>query len=138
MIPVEEPRDREHAVLVVEDRQAVRDALRGTIEMLGYRTIGAGNGEEALRLLEADPHDIDLVISDVVMPALGGVALLHALRQRGDDRPVILLTGHSMGKDLDALLEQGLTAWLSKPPSMEHLAGAIAEALHAEADAHRD
>jgi len=68
-------------------------------------------------------------LSDVVMPGMGGMALFHALRERGWQMPVILLTGHPMGKELEELRAQGLSAWLTKPLSIERLAQAVADAL---------
>jgi len=70
-----------------------------------------------------------LIVSDVVMPEMGGIALFHALSKRGWQTPVILLTGHPMDKELEALQNQGLSAWLTKPPNLERLAQAIADAL---------
>jgi CheY-like chemotaxis protein len=70
------------------------------------------------------------VLSDVVMPEMGGVALFHALRERRWWTPVILLTGHPMDKrKLDELRAQGLSACLSKPPNIERLIQAVADAL---------
>ena len=70
-----------------------------------------------------------LVLSDVVMPGMGGIALFHALRERSWQMPVILLTGHPMDKEFEELRAQGLAAWLTKPPSVERLARAVADAL---------
>jgi len=63
------------------------------------------------------------------MPVMGGVALFHTLRERGWQIPVVLLTGHPMDEELDELQAQGLNAWLPKPPRLEHLAQAMADAL---------
>jgi len=49
---------------------------------------------------------IALVLSDVVMPVMGGIALVHTLRQQGWETPVILLTGHPMGEELDEMSEK--------------------------------
>ncbi len=82
-------------LLVVEDNAATREALIEGLEVLNYHVIEAENGHEALAILEQQRDDIALVLSDVVMPDMGGIALLRALRARGIDIGVILVTGHS-------------------------------------------
>lgn len=120
-------------ILVVEDDAAVRAALVATLEILHYATKTAANGHEALVLLHTPDHNVSLVLSDVVMPKLGGIPLFHTLREEGLALPVILLTGHPIESELEPLYAQGLTAWLSKPPTISQLAQTIAEALNASA-----
>jgi len=135
--PVEPPttdvsalsRGRGEVVLVVEDGDTVRAALVKSLEQMDYETLEAANGEQALALMEKHGEQIALVLSDVVMPVMGGVRLLHGLREQGWEMPVILLSGHVMGEDLDELRAQGLSAWMSKPPDLEQLAQTIASAL---------
>jgi CheY-like chemotaxis protein len=117
-------------VLVVEDDPATRAALLDSLELLNYRGITAINGRQALEILAQHNHDIALVLSDVVMPEMGGIALLHAMRERGWKINVVLLTGHPMGQKLERI--EGLVAWLQKPPSLEQLADVIAQGLKAE------
>ncbi len=124
------PQGQGETVLVVEDEATLRMVLVEILEMLNYRAIGAANGREALALMEAQDSEIALVLSDVVMPEMGGAALFHALRARGFSTPVILLTGHPMNKEMESLHAQGLAAWLLKPPDIEQLAQAVAHALH--------
>jgi PAS domain S-box-containing protein len=120
-------------VLVVEDNAALRAALIEILDMLNYQPLEAVNGQEALTLMEKRGKQIALVLSDVVMPEMGGIALFHALREQerhsSQQTPVILLTGHPMDKELEALQAQGLSDWLLKPPSLEQLAQAMADAL---------
>ena len=79
--------------------------------------------------MDAQGEQIALVLSDVMMPVMGGKALIYALREKEWQTPVILLTGHTIDEELDELREQGLTAWLPKPPSLERLAQAVADVL---------
>ncbi len=123
------PRGHGEAVLVVEDGDAVRAALVASLEQWNYQTLEAANGEQALAVMEEQGENIDLVLSDVVMPGMSGIALFHALRQKGWRTPVILLTGHPMDRELEKLRAQGLSAWLAKPPSIERLVQAVADAL---------
>jgi CheY-like chemotaxis protein len=116
-------------LLVVEDNPAARKALVDSLEQLDYLVLAAENGQEALAIFEQRSQEIALVLSDVVMPELGGVALLRALRQRDPTVPVVMLTGHSMKEELDRLRAQGLNAWMPKPPSLEQLAQVVAQVL---------
>ncbi len=75
---------------------------------------------------------MDLIISDVVMPRLGGIGLVKALRQHGVRTPVILMSGHAPDEDRAGLAEAGVAAWLDKPPSSWLLAKAVAAALAPE------
>ncbi len=124
------PQGKGETVLVVEDEEVLRFALREILEMLGYRALEATDGESALALIEAQGAQIALVLSDVVMPKMGGVALLQALREKRWETPVILLTGHPVNSELEALRAQGLSDWVTKPPTIERLAQALSDALH--------
>lgn len=71
----------------------------------------------------------ELVLSDLVMPNMGGQALFHALRRRGLPLPVVMLSGHPMETELEHLRAQGLAGWLRKPPDMARLSHMLARAL---------
>jgi two-component system cell cycle sensor histidine kinase/response regulator CckA len=119
-------------ILVVEDNPAARDALVDSLETLNYRVLAAQNGEAALIILEDRRGEVDLVISDVVMPVMGGLPLLQAMQERGLEVKVILLTGHAFEQKLDGISAGEcslLTGWLSKPIQIEELAEMIAQAL---------
>jgi len=121
-------------VLVVEDAEAVRAALVAGLEQLNYRPLAATNGRQALAKIEELGEAVALVLSDVVMPEMGGIALLHALREMGWQTPVILLTGHPLEKELETLRAEGMTSWLAKPPTLERLAYALKDALQSPRD----
>ena len=116
-------------ILVVEDDETVRASLVEFLETLEYTVLETTDGVEALRVLEAGANHLDLILSDVVMPHMGGVALLKELYRRECRIPVILLTGHTMGDVLDGLREMGLAGWLPKPPPLRDLAELIAKTL---------
>jgi len=122
-------RGREETILVVEDNRATREALVDSLELLDYRGLAAADGREALAVMEQHGDEIALVLSDVVMPRMGGIALLHALRQRGLAVGVVMLTGHPLEERLGELQAQGLADWLPKPPSLERLTETVARAL---------
>jgi signal transduction histidine kinase/ActR/RegA family two-component response regulator len=119
-------------ILVVEDNLAARTALVDSLEALNYRVLAAQNGEAALTILEDRRDEIDLVVSDVVMPVMGGLPLLQAMQEQGLETKVILLTGHAFEQKLKGIPKDGrslLRRWLSKPIQIEELAQTIAQAL---------
>ncbi len=116
-------------ILVVEDNAVARRALVESMELLNYRVLEAADGRDALALLTRHSTEIALVLSDVVMPGMGGVALLDAMREKGIDVGVVMLTGHSLEDEMEELRAQGMIDWLPKPPSLEQLAKVTARAL---------
>jgi hypothetical protein len=120
------PYGQGQVVLLVEDNPTVRETLRDTLQALKYQVGEATNGREALALLEQSAQPIDLVLSDVVMPELGGVALFRAVQERGLAVPVVLLTGHALEREMEQLHSEGLAGWLPKPPDLAQLAQELA------------
>jgi CheY-like chemotaxis protein len=118
-------------ILVVEDETATREALIDSLELLGYRPLAATNGREALDLLTSRTEKVALLLSDVVMPEMGGIELLQALQAQGIQPKTLLLSGHPMQNELENLCEKGMIDWLAKPPTLDSLARAVAEALAA-------
>ncbi len=123
-------------ILVVEDSDVLREALASTLVLLNYQVVTAADAREALAILEQDGEsempgqNIALVLSDLVMPNMGGKALLQALRKRGLTVPFMILSGHPLEADLlQTLQTQGVAGWLLKPINIEELAAAVARAL---------
>ena len=82
-----------HAILLVEDEVQLRVAAQKVLERLGYRVYTAGDGEKALRLFHAHQASVALVITDLMMPGLGGRGLYEALRAEGARVPVVFTSG---------------------------------------------
>jgi len=123
------PQGHRELILIVEDNAAVRQALAGILALLNYRTLEASNGQEALALLERQAAEIDLILSDMVMPDMGGQALFYALQARDITIPMVTMTGHPMMRELHKLRAEGLAGWVLKPPRMEQLAHTLDQAL---------
>ena len=120
---------RGETILVVEDNASVRKVLAESLKLLNYKVLEAMNGQEALAVLEQHKEEVVLILSDVVMPEMGGIALLHALRERGLEVGMVMLTGHLLERQLEDLRAQGMIDWLPKPPKLEQLAEVVARAL---------
>ncbi len=123
------PMGQGETILVVEDDLMTRKSLVDTLKHLQYSPIAAGNGRVALDLLNKPNHSVQLILSDVVMPEIGGIALLKILHGRGNTIPVILITGHLLSDKLDISELKGLHGFISKPPKLEELAETIHAAL---------
>jgi CheY-like chemotaxis protein len=86
-------------VLVVEDDADVRDLVLAQLEDLGYATLAAANGSEALQLLQEPKNRIDLLLTDVVMPGgMTGIELVRAARALRPELPAILTSGYTSGR----------------------------------------
>ncbi|HEY4346170.1 MAG TPA: response regulator transcription factor [Gaiellaceae bacterium] len=108
-------------ILVVDDDQAVRDALRRALAMQGYEVDLAGDGEEALLKLRSNPNAFDLLIVDILMPRLDGLEMTRRLRSDGSQLPILMLTARDQVADRVAGLEAGADDYLVKPFALEEL-----------------
>ncbi len=123
-------RGQGQTILVVEDDPVIRGALVDSLELLDYRPLQAADGRQALAVIEQHP-EIALLLSDLVMPEMGGQALFYALKARRLGFPVVILSGHPLENELPTLQAQGLAGWLPKPPTIEQLARLLAKILAA-------
>ena len=124
------PKGDGQIILVVEDDATMREAVASSLESLGYRVLKTANGKEALGALEQQASQVALVLSDMVMPKMGGRVLFRELSRLYPDIKIVLMSGHPMEETvLEELRAEGLPGWLPKPPDLADLAKVIAEAL---------
>ena len=115
--------DEKKTVLIVEDEKSIVDILRFNLEREGYRTLTAYDGETGLRTaLEKDP---DLILLDVMLPKMIGFDVCQALREKGRNVPVIILTAREEEADKVLGLEIGADDYITKPFSMRELMARI-------------
>ena len=119
-------------VLVVEDNEATREALRALLEAQNYHVISAMNGVEALELFAQTTESIILIVSDVVMPQMGGMTLYRTLRERQPNLKILFITGHPMEVENQTQLEKGTVHWLQKPFSVREFNQAVRTLLQDE------
>jgi PAS domain S-box-containing protein len=105
-------------ILVVDDEAPVREVIAAQLVDRGYQVIEAEDASTALALINAG-EQIDLLVSDLSMPGMDGIALIQALQSRGFRVPAILLTGYAV--DADALERNGSFTVLRKPTSGHQL-----------------
>ncbi len=115
-------------VLLVEDERGVRRVVRRLLARAGYEVIEAEDGLEALELTRGKLEDIDLVVTDVVMPRMGGVKLIEALKDERASIRVLFLSGYP--DDRGAGLSDALPGhFLTKPFTRDGLLEAVRAAL---------
>jgi PAS domain S-box-containing protein len=119
-------------ILVVEDDAPTRRAIVDILRALNYRVLAACDGREALLLFAEQDACIDLVLSDLVMPGIGGLGLFEVLRQHNPSIRIVAFTGYPLTEDALGTFERGIVDWLRKPVSMGRLAHVVHRALHAE------
>src|ERR671916_319427 len=108
-------------VLVVDDEPAIREVVATLLEDEGYVVRHARDGLEALDTINDD--EIDLIVSDVVMPRLDGASLVRKLRRRGYVMPVVLMSAVYADVDLPGV------RFVPKPFEIDRLLGTVASAL---------
>jgi len=129
---------RGETILVVEDDDLVRAALVDVLETLGYHAIEAANGQEALDFHVVHADEIALVLSDWVMPAMGGLELVEALQTRDPALKVLMLTGHPLSQETRETVPPNVVGWTLKPPSLEQLARELHKAMTGRGNYHAD
>ena len=133
----EEPlhRGRGETILVVEDNPIIQQALHEILLSLNYDVLLADDGEKALQLLDEHGRDVALVVSDLVMPRLGGAGLHGKIRRRHPELRMVVMTGYPLDPQSRDLLEHGDLLWLRKPFSIETIAETVYHALQADRSA---
>jgi PAS domain S-box-containing protein len=123
-------RDVERAtILLVEDEQGVRDLTAKMLKLMGYTPLIASSGAEALALAKSHQGSIDLLLTDVVMPGMGGNQLAEELRRWRPEIKVVYVSGYTAHTISDhGVLDAGVE-FLAKPFSREALARKLREAL---------
>ena len=128
--PPEEMPHGTETVLLVEDEPMLLELGCLVLGELGYRVLNACNGVEALRVVAAHPDSsIDLLVTDVVMPEMGGTELAHQMRSRSPRTRVLFCSGYTEDAiTRDGVLQRG-TSFMQKPYSVATLASRVREVL---------
>lgn len=120
-------------ILIVEDDPTTREALQTLLESRNYQVAVSENGLDALQVFESVDQSIDLVISDMVMPGMGGLTLYYALRDRYKDVKILFITGHPLDMESQSLLEESHIEWLQKPFNVQEFIQTIQKLLNSPA-----
>ena len=115
-------------ILLAEDREIVRDSVAAVLRAAGFEVLTAVNGEHAVALLDTHP-EVDLLLSDVMMPGKNGDAVCEWFHARYPNRPVIFLTSHAGDLVNEQFIELHQATLLEKPVSHGELLSAVASRL---------
>ncbi|MBE6782330.1 MAG: response regulator transcription factor [Ruminococcaceae bacterium] len=107
-------------ILIVEDEEAIRSFEAINLKRVGYTTVEAGSGEEALQIYDAEP-DFDIALLDISMPGMDGFALCTELRKRSQTLGIIMLTARTQEMDKISGLMMGADDYITKPFSPTEL-----------------
>ena len=126
----EDTRGRGETVLVVEDNAPLLRLIQSALTDWDYRVLCAANGLEALELEAEEGEIIDMVLSDVVMPSLGGFELAEILRESRPGLPVIFMSGYPTGGELQSVTPPAGAVLLPKPFKPAELARLVHRTLN--------
>ena len=112
-------------ILLVEDDSAVRDAAKRMLTRNGFTVIEAGNGREAVDLWAQHAKTVDAVLTDVVMPAMGGADLARTLRRSRPGLRVVFMSGYTQGTLELSAMDEAATRFLPKPFTSDQLVGTL-------------
>lgn len=126
----------QNTVLVVEDDEGLREALVDTLALAGYEWLEADSAEDALVKLKN--HSVDIVVSDVQMAGMGGLALLRNIKQHWPNLPVLLMTAYANIEDAVAAMKDGAIDYMAKPFAPEVLLNMVSRYAPVKSDDNGD
>ncbi|MEO5913465.1 MAG: GAF domain-containing protein [Luteolibacter sp.] len=115
------PQGSGETVLVVDDEESIREITRQTLEAFGYRVLLASNGDEAISIYSAHQFDIHVVLTDMMMPVMDGLATIELLMEINPLVKIIATSGINANKDLVSAVGKGAANFLQKPYTAEVL-----------------
>ena len=119
-----------HKILIVDDSSVIRQAIRHSLEYEGFTVFEAGNGADALTLLQVQV-DIGLVITDISMPKMDGLSM--AMKVKADPKlshvKVCMLTSESSKSSKEQARKAGISAWFTKPFKVDTMIPAVKKIL---------
>ncbi|GAB4405557.1 MAG: hypothetical protein OHK0032_00070 [Thermodesulfovibrionales bacterium] len=127
---VKEPPHGSGTILIVDDEDDIRGLLRDTLNGLGYETIEASNGEEAVEIYRGQRERIDLIILDLVMPKMSGDEAFHRIKMIDPAVKVLVSSGYGMGEQMRKMIgDAGIEGFVQKPYDINEIAETVKNVL---------
>jgi signal transduction histidine kinase/CheY-like chemotaxis protein len=129
------PLGQNEQILVVEDNESLAETLVNSLESLQYRPVVAKNGKEALAILNNKPHEIALILSDIIMPEMDGITLFEEIMARNITVPFVPMTGYTLDQTAADLRQRGAEMVLQKPINLKNLAVTLSTIIQKQSSA---
>ena len=130
--PKVEPAKETGTILVIEDEAMIMGVCRALLERLGYRSLGASTGEEAINIAKTFDGDIDLALLDIVLPDMGGKEIYPIIMEARPNMKVIVFSGYSIAGPAEEILDAGAQAFIQKPFSIAEISEKLKEVLESK------
>lgn len=127
--PLEAMAGSGEVILLVEDDPAVREVAQAILLSMGYTVLTANNGAEAVAIFAQHSSEINLLLTDIMMPIMDGVACIHAIRSLRPELPVVTMSGLMDGEKVAKLSSLGVQGSITKPFRAEALLQTVHRAL---------
>ncbi|MEW5736778.1 MAG: PAS domain S-box protein [Thermodesulfobacteriota bacterium] len=118
-------------ILMVDDEEMILQTGADMLTALGYRVITARGGKEAMRIFAESDGEVDLVLLDMIMPDLNGLATFEGLRDIRRDVRVLLCSGYALNEQAARIMQMGAEGFIQKPFTLEQISHKIREVLDA-------
>ena len=117
---------KQDKILIVDDQPAELEMIKDILDRDGYEVVAVGSGEEALQLVH---QAFDLLLTDIVMPHMGGLELIKAFQEESPDTVLVLVTAYASVETARAAMQQGAYDYIVKPFDRTEICDAVAKAL---------
>jgi DNA-binding NtrC family response regulator len=118
-------------IIIIDDEQAIRNALREILEYESFNVTEAEDGPSALKLL--DKESFDVIFCDIKMPRMDGMEVLSKLKEKGSETPVIMITGHGNVETAVEALKKGAYDFIQKPLDLNRILVSVRNASNQQA-----
>jgi len=126
------------AILLVDDEETTIYVEELMLKELGYRVVPALSGKRAIELYKEKMVDFDLVALDMIMPEMNGKDTYEALKKINPDVKVLLVSGYSLNRQIEELMDQGCNGFIQKPFDIVQLSQKLREVLETQRDTIKD
>jgi two-component system alkaline phosphatase synthesis response regulator PhoP len=120
-------KDKKGSVLIVEDEENLREALKLNMELEGYEVSTVDNGQAAVKTVKSEYFD--LIILDIMLPEMDGITVCETIRMQHNDVPILFLSARNSGADRVNGLKKGGDDYLTKPFNLEELLLRVAKLI---------
>lgn len=120
-------------ILIIDDEQDVRDAIRMQLESANYNVLEAENGEDAIKILRSENNmvNVGVILCDIRMPKVNGLECIQFFRQEAPGIPIVVVTAYPDPEMVADLMTKGVKDYLVKPVKKEKMLGVVENLISA-------